>query len=199
LLAPQPNTPDCTTLQQRYANKFSPDTNASQKACIWNPLTQTPYNYIAFVSQDRSSFFSKYGAGLRLTHIYAPARADAGVTQQTRHASVLDLVLGQDESVTGGGLKGAVFKIDGRYPFPYGKLSYLYLFGTSETRLTSNTMAPPLTLATPSGTVPAIPNSSVAVIRLAQPNRDFWQFGFGLNLADILQSLKRPVSSAGVK
>jgi hypothetical protein len=153
--------------------------------CIINPATGIPYNYIAFTNQDRSNFLAKYSAGIRLTHYY-PAKG-----QMVAHSGSIDLGFGQDESITGGALRGAVFKIDGIYPLPFGKLSFIYVFGSASMRLSGNQNYAPLILTVPQGnTTPTIPSANVTVLSLKQPDRDFYRIGFGLDILDIFSKLK---------
>jgi hypothetical protein len=119
--APAVNTPDCTQLLNLFKTHLYADTDPSQNACIRNPATKTAYQYVAFTSQDRSNFLFKYGGGFRYTQIYAPKTPGT-----SPYSGMLDVTMGQDESVTAGRMHGAVFKVDGQTPFPYGNLSFTW-------------------------------------------------------------------------
>jgi hypothetical protein len=184
--APGQNTSECAQLTARYAPPLLfPDADPAQKSCIWNPLGKTPYKYIAFTAQDRSNFLFKYGGGIRLTHVYP--NLDGGTR---KYSGIIDLGLGQDESVTGGNLHGTVFKLDGQVPSPFPGTSLLYFFGSASMRLGGNRIFAPLTLAVPTAGVPTIPDPSVAVLPLQQPTRDFYRFGAGLNMLDLFKKKK---------
>ncbi len=189
--SPAANTPDCTQLLNLFKTQLYADTDTTQNACIWNPATKTAYQYVAFTSQDRSNFLFKYGGGFRYSQIYAPKTPGT-----SPYSGILDVTLGQDETVTGGRMHGAIFKVDGQTPFPYGNLSFIYFFGSASIRLVGNQTFAPLVLATPQGGTPTIPNPAVAVLPLQQPNRDFYRFGVGMNLLDIFSKLKGGPSAA---
>jgi hypothetical protein len=156
-----------------FKTQLFADTDTTQNACIWNPIAKTAYQYVAFTSQDRSNFLFKYGGGFRYTQIYAPKTPGT-----SPYSGMLDVTMGQDETVTGGRMHGAVFKVDGQTPFPYGNLSFIYFFGSASIRLIGNQTSAPLVLATPQGGTPTIPNPAVAVLPLQQPNRDFYLLPF---------------------
>ena len=193
--APGPNTPECAALVSRYPPNPSKgiaglypgpvDANGLQTTCIMNPVTKAAYQYVVFTNQNRSSFLGKYGGGLRLTHVY-PAKG-----QGSPYDGSIDLGIGQDETITGGTFHGAVFKIDGQYPFAYGPMAFIYFFGSASMRLSGNQNYAPLVLTVPTGSmIPTIPSANVTVLSLQQPNRDFYRIGIGLNLLDVFSKLK---------
>jgi hypothetical protein len=186
-VAPAPGTVECTELVSRFsaANGYSPalalNTAANPTTCLAGGYTD-----IAFANQDRSSFFLKYGAGVRSTYRWTFGNCNgAGGSNCSKAYSALDMTLGQDAAVTGGYLRGLVFKLDGQLPIPTGNSSsWLYLFGSSYIRLQSNQNLPPLILQTPPTTV-AVPSPTVIVLPLKQPNRDYYRIGVGLNINQI--------------
>jgi hypothetical protein len=193
--APGPNTPECAALINRYPPNLSrgiaglypgpAGADGLQTTCIINPVTKTAYKYVVFTNQNRSNFLGKYGGGVRLKNVY-PAKGKG-----SPYAGWLDLVFGQDESITGGTFHGTVFKIDGQYPFAYGPLSFIYFFGSASMRLNGNQNYSPLILTVPTGnTTPTVPSADVTVLSTQQPNRDFYRIGIGLNLLDIFSKLK---------
>jgi hypothetical protein len=88
-----------------------------------------------------------------------------------------------------------IFKVDAVHPLPVPSVKFLYLFGSMSVRLSHNTNYSPLILQSASvssltGTgSSAIPNPSVVVLSLVQPNRDYYRFGVGLNLTQIFTKL----------
>jgi hypothetical protein len=94
------------------------------------------------------------------------------------------LTLGQDSSVTGGQLRGVVFKIDGLFPIKTKNYSWLYLFGSAYIRLRTNQNLAPLLLQSPSSPI-SVPSPTVDVLPLVQPNRDYYRLGVGLNINQI--------------
>ncbi len=199
--APGPNTPECATLVNRYPPNPSKGiaglypgplgADGLQTTCIINPATKAAYQYVVFTNQNRSNFLGKYGGGLRLTHVY-PAKG-----QGSPYDGTIDLGIGQDQTITGGTFHGAVFKIDGQYPFAYGPMSFIYFFGSASIRLSGNQNYAPLILTVPTGSMtPTVPSATVTVLSTQQPNRDFYRIGIGLNLLDVFSKLKSgPTSS----
>lgn len=173
---PAAGTVECKTLLQRYPTLQG---YGSGSGCV------SSYTYLALSNQDRTNFFPKYGAGLRLT----PWK------DSTTNAfnGVLDITIGQDSSVTGGILKHPVFKLDGLFPFP--KANAIYVFGSASIRATSNGNYSPLILSSPS-TTPTVPSASVLVVPLQQANRDFYRIGVGLDLKTIFSKLVAATGSS---
>lgn len=185
--APAPNTPECSQLVGRFGQTsgYTPYLVAdpAQKTCLYNPITNTAYNFVSFSNQDRSNFLLKWTAGMRLEHDFSQS------TDQKKEFGTLDLGFGQDETVTGGKLSGWVFKADGVFPLTLAKSAF-YVFGSAAMRTQGNRNLAPLILTVPqAGSTPAIPSTSVVVLPLKQPNRDFYRIGIGLNLLDVLNKL----------
>ena len=186
---PPPNTAECQELVNRFGQNsgYMPYIVAdpAQATCIYNPLTKAAYNYIAFSNQDRSNFLSKWGMGFRLERQFQQEE------KTTKALGVLDIGVGQDETVTGGRLKGWVFKIDSVYPLPIGT-SLLYAFGSVSMRILPDKDLAPLILTVPQGKdTPTVPSTNVIVLPLKQPNRDFYRIGFGLNVTDVFCAFKK--------
>lgn len=189
LNVPAYNTTDCTNLISRYIGSTTPLTsgaNLPTPACLENPIpasAPTAYKYIAYTQQRRTNFLFKWGGGIRFTHIY-PAKATGG----SPYSGMLDLTLGQDQTITGGALSGVVFKMDAQYPLPFSSLSAIYFFGSTSVRIARNQNDPTITMTSTTG-APAIPDPSILVLSTEQPNRDFYRFGIGLNLTDVFSSV----------
>jgi hypothetical protein len=183
---PPAGSAECTTLVQRFSpkNGYSPGLTpapSGSMTCLQPPITD-----IAFANQDRTNFLLKYGAGFRTTFPVPCGPQGSTSTSEpacsTSYRS-LDIGIGQDESVTGGLLRGVVFKLDGILPIPTGSASWLYLFGSAYLRLNRNQDLSPLILQTVTGAT--IPSASVMVLPLRQPNRDYYRLGIGLNISQI--------------
>lgn len=171
---------DCTNFLLQNPNLTPGDTTTM--TCVKNPTSQTGYTAIAYTQQKRTNFLFKWGAGARFTRVY-PARGEGGVP----YAGMLDLTLGQDQSVTGGRTRGVVFRVDAQYPLPFQALSFLYVFGSSSVRLGKNQIDPIINLGTLT-TPPTVPSASVLELPTAQPDRDFYRIGVGVNILDIFSS-----------
>jgi hypothetical protein len=109
--------------------------------------------------------------------------------------------VGQDESITGGHLHGAVVKVEGVYPLPIKGNAFLYLFGAFSVRTLRNQNYSPLILQPASlsglnGTgSTAVPNVNTVVLPLQQPDRDFYRFGIGLDAMCIFTKIFSSSSS----
>jgi hypothetical protein len=184
LTAPPNNSQQCFQLVSLYpvylANgAANPKTNCT----LVNPVTQNPIMTISFAPEGRSNFLVKYAAGFRFTHIFP------GKGNQADYAGSVDLSVGQDQEITGGRFQGMVFRIDAVYPLALGASPYLYLFGTASMKTTGNMNSAPIILSTASSVT--VPSTSVAVLPLTQPNRDFYRFGVGLNISAIFCYLSK--------
>lgn len=184
-----------------------PGTTTPNTSCLFNTAgtaanppanSGTPIQTLAFTNQDRFNFLVKYGAGVRLITRFHTGSSlvcgDAKSYDPERgpcERGVIDFIVGQDEAITGGYLRRFVFKIDGVHPLPIAGSKILYLFGNVSLRFTRNHDLPPLILQsaaldplTKNG-----PTSSVFVLPLKQPDRDFYRYGVGLNLTEIFAKL----------
>jgi len=170
---------------------------------------------IAFSPEDRSSFLLKYAVGIRLInrwHSGSSNRCSAAAPNDHTgdgpgdnfvngpcSRSVVDFTFGQDQAITGGYLRGLVFKSDAIFPIPR---TGIYFFASASIRMTSNQNLSPLILtATPvssgggtstPGTV-TVPSPSVFVLPLKQSDRDFYRIGIAFDLAKILPKLFSPL------
>jgi hypothetical protein len=180
--APAATTAECANFLHENLTLTS-GSSLSTPGCIENTAAGAAYKYIAYTQQKRTDFFFKYGAGVRLSRVF-PARGSGG----SPYADLLDITLGQDQSITGGKTAGMVFRLDGQYALPYGSLSSIYFFGSSSVRLRENQNLTTITLAPATG-APTLPDPTVLVLPTAQPNRDFYRIGVGLNLIDLFSSV----------
>lgn len=175
----------------------------------------TAITNIAFSPEDRSSFLLKYAVGIRLInrwHSGSSNRCSAAAPNDHTgdgpgdnfvngpcSRSVVDFTLGQDQAITGGYLRGLVFKSDAIFPIPR---TGIYFFASASIRIAPNQNLSPLILtATPvssgggtstPGTV-TVPSPSVFVLPLKQSDRDFYRIGIAFDLAKILPKLFSPL------
>ncbi len=204
-VVPQAGTVECSQLVMRFsaANGYYPALSLNTAANPTTCLAGGPpggYTDIAFANQDRSSFLLKYGAGLRTTYPWTFGTCNGASGSCSIAYAALDASLGQDASVTGGYLRGLVFKLDGILPIPTGSSSWLYLFGSSYVRLHHNENFAPLILATPPTTATVtVPSPSVFVLPLRQPNRDYYRIGVGLNINQLWCKLSSSGCSSSVQ
>ncbi len=203
----------------RFGQQFRADniiagtnSNAATPACLVNansvtsaptttPVTYTPITTIGFSNQDRTNFLGKAVVGIRAIDRFVDSNSSACGDLDTSKKiapcsrGFVDFLVGQDASVTGGKMRHFVFKIDGVHPLPVKSVSFLYLFGSVTIRFTRNINYAPLVLQ--SGDVTsltgngsnAVPNTSVVVLPLTQPDRDFYRFGAGVDIANVFKKL----------
>jgi hypothetical protein len=110
-----------------------PDLNSSSYplfASTFPGTTGTNYQAIAFITQDRNRFFHQYFGGFRIdTHYFSDVLA---ATTRSQHS--LDVMIGQNASITGGALQGPVLRFEAFYAIPTGKTvpNFIYLFGNGQ-------------------------------------------------------------------
>jgi hypothetical protein len=222
--SPAFGTVECQTLLGRFQTQFTADniiaatsTNAPAPAtgasapCLVNSKsivsttggvsTFTPVTTIGFSNQDRSSFLGKASIGVRtMDRFITGDNVACGDTDSSSQIGpcergVVDFVVGQDASVTGGQMRNFVLKVDGVHPLPVKSVSFIYLFGAAIIRIHGNTNLTPLVLqagdvaALTGNGANAVPNTGVVILPLTQPNRDFYRFGVGININSVFKKL----------
>lgn len=143
----------------------------------------TGMQYVAFTLPDRDRFFRQAYGGFRLmTHFIGDSKA--------RPPETFDLTYGFNESVTGGRIRGGVMRLEGFVPLPTDTMSWVYVFGTGLFKPgTRATISSPFLLnAAPSGTLPTDPG--VVVISTPQADRDYYRVGVGMDLVDLVKTMK---------
>jgi hypothetical protein len=136
--------------------------------------------YISFIPRDRNRFFRQYYAGLRMEAI-------PNSPEQKR--AIFDVMIGQNEAVTGGRLRGPVLRLDGFYPLPTGVdsiASFIYLFGTAHLRFARNQDRDPLILNRSDA---SISSSDPKLVIQAVPvdDRDSYRIGVGIDLIGLIK------------
>jgi len=142
--------------------------------------------YVAFASDDRLKFYKDYYAGIRLkTFYYDPDTAEA----LGRFPATLDAVFGQNETVTGGRLRGVVGRIDGFYPFPFDSLKFIYLFGTADILVGGRKAQNTIFLQQATNT-PALPDPSILLVSTPQLARDHYRLAVGIDVLQLFSTIK---------
>jgi len=207
-LPAQPSTPYITTTTTPMAGTSTSTT--SGPFCIINPVpittttnsngststvtvSGTAQTNIAFAPEDRNSFLLKYFAGVRLINRWHNNSNDARCAPSTPCTrTMVDLTVGQDETITGGMLRHFVGKAEAAFPVP--KATSICFFGSAAWRFSRNQNLSPLilqpaTIVTSSPNPPAtitLPSTSTWILPLTQPNRDFYRIGIGIDLTDLI-------------
>jgi hypothetical protein len=167
--------------------------------------------YIAITPVDRDRFLRQWYAGIRLKTYYCEN------TECTRvknvFPAIVDVMFGQNEAVTGGSRKRGgtpdpndpnklvgqkeayVLRIDGFYPFPIKEANFLYFYGSAIMKIGGRVnITTPLFLDNPGTTVqisdPAVFMPSTSILKLQQPDRDYYKIGVGINLTDFFNRNK---------
>jgi len=161
----------------------------------------TTKSFIVFVTPDRSRFFRRIYAGFRVKSYYfsKDVRADCypptGRSEERGDCEapynifpgIMDVTLGQDESITSGLLRGLVFRAEASYPLSF--FPGVHLYTSVYTLLRRNRPSPPfssfLVQAPDAGS-----NNDASTFRFPVPplSRDYFRIGIGV---DILQVLKK--------
>ncbi len=162
-------------------------------------LVDIPQSFtnIAFVNQERSRFFRKYYAGLRLkTYHFSPLvenkyECDPGYHGPCEgllnaYPGVIDLTVGQDEQITGGRLSRWLFRLDAVYPLPF--VPGLHIFGSVYSAFQKNRLSEPLFL--PATSTTPISDPSVFIVNVPQRDRDVYRLGIGVDLLQVIKKYK---------
>lgn len=193
-----PVTTPPTTTPSCLVNQNSPTTTTGNGATT---TTYAPIKTIGFSNQDRASFLGKEVFGFRtIDRFLGSGNVACGDPDTVNRIGpcergVVDWTFGQDASITGGMMRRYIFKIDAVHPLPVASVNFLYLFGSVSLRISPNKDYAPLILqsadvASLTGTgANAIPNPSVVVLSLVQPDRDYYRFGVGVNASQLFTTL----------
>ena len=159
--------------------------------------------YIAFVFPERDRFLRQFYGGVRFKTYYY----DKGGALINRFPALLDVMLGQNEGVTGGRLKSDLTDAEGKligrkrsyvlrleafYPFPLKETSFLYLFGSAMMKVGGGGVKidTPLILDTAQSNI-LVTNDDVFVAPTLQTNRDYYRLGIGVDLIDLFNRNKK--------
>lgn len=151
------------------------------------------FTNIAFIDRERSRFFRKYFAGIRLkTYQFTDLVKGACDPDYDRPCEglynlfpgIIDLTVGQDEQVTAGHLSHFVFRLDAVYPLPFA--SAFNLFGSINSAFQKNVSTNPLIL--PATSTTPLNDPSVFIVNVDPRNRDIYRIGLGVNLLELFKS-----------
>lgn len=169
----------------------------------------TGKEFVAFVPLDRDRFLRQWYAGIRLKTFYCENQDCQ--TFRNSFPAIVDFMVGQSESVTGGRTKYAitdpadktkvlgykkayVFKVDAFYPMPFKEASFLYLYGTAIMKIGGGGVKINSPLFLDPGSIlifdPKVYVPPAQLQELLQPNRDYYKIGIGVNLTDLFNRNK---------
>jgi hypothetical protein len=138
---------------------------------------------ITVYTQSRGRFYRSYDAGFRLK-LYPKVR---GVDAEL-FPGILDLTVGQNDYVTGGGFRGPV--IHGSVSFPL--FSGSYAFASMDIATYGKGDSGPIFLSpTPAqltNSTATPPTVTVLTVQVQPPNRDRYMIGFGVDLIYLLRN-----------
>lgn len=166
------------------------------------------YKNVAFVLPNRSRFYRDYFAGFRLrTYYFTGACKDANSDQTPESPSsackvvntypgTFDVRFGEDETVTGGFLRGVVLTLTGTYPLP-GTSGTVRVFGSTYLRLHKNQNTLALALVAPNPAV-AITDPSVVIQSIAASDQDYYRLGVGVDLIALIGKWANPSKTGPV-
>jgi Carboxypeptidase regulatory-like domain len=143
-------------------------------------------SFVAFVPDDRYRFYKQYYGGIRVKTFYYDRDTDEPLG---RFPASFEAVLGQNETITGGRLHGAVLRLEGFYPLPYDAVHFVYLFGTADLLMSGQRGGNAIILQEATNP-PAIPDPSVFLIRTPQLNRDHYRLGVGIDFLQVVNAIK---------
>jgi hypothetical protein len=140
---------------------------------------------MTFLPSDRTHFYRYYDAGLRIK-LYANDYQDKTI----RFPAIIDLTLGQNEYVTGGDLHGPVLHVGGSLPIP--GIDYAYFFGSMDMGFAGTEGGGPQLQLIPAPVTTGLTATSPGVYQVwtSQPNRDRYEFGFGIDIFHLFAKKK---------
>jgi hypothetical protein len=202
-----------------------PEVNDARRTDFVNRYGEPPdgKKYLALTPVDRDRFLRQWYAGFRLKTL-ACTDQDCHTYRNTSPA-IVDFMFGQNEAVTGGSLKRGgtpdptdptgqrligqkhsfVLRIDGFYPLPFKEKSFLFLYGSAMMKIGGGgvKVTTPLFLDNPGTTVqisdPAVFMPPTSVLKLQQPDRDYYKIGIGINLSELLKLGNKPANNEAAK
>lgn len=163
-----------------------------------------------FYEQDRSRFFRRYYVGLRLkTYFFNPDLHSYCQPFEKRHLDegdcavpydifpgIIDLTVGQDESVTRGRPLGIVARMEAVYPLPW--YPGLHIFGSVLTKIHGVTQVNQpfsgYTIVTPASG--AATDLNTFRFALQPLDRDYFRIGIGVDLIQVFKKTGQPSKNA---
>jgi hypothetical protein len=158
------------------------------------PAETSGKEFVAFVRPDRDRFFRQYYAGFRVQGFFFNRY---NIPLQ-RFPAQLDVTFGQNEYVTGGRVRGGLFRLDGYYPLPFSPLQFINLYGTAVLKPARTQIKNGLILEPATGAgAPTVTDPRVALISVPQFNRDYYKVGVGIDFIAFTQALLRWKQGSG--
>lgn len=181
-------------LQGEYSQLYS----ALNTKCSTSPTT-CPLEHVAFVLPNRSRFYRSYFGGFRLkTFFFKDSNGNKVCTQVDSCApadifpGTFDFTVGQDETVTGGKLRGIVGTISVNYPIT--RWPWLRVFGAAYLRFAGNQNSQALALPATQSFV-SIEDPSVVLQQIQPRDKDYFRLGFGIDLVQLVKAMAKRWSS----
>jgi len=163
-----------------------------------SPVIQDPTGtnkaFITFVTPDRSRFFRRYFTGFRLKSYYF-SKDVKGEAPYDIFPGIIDLTFGQDEAVTGGLLRGVLFRAEAAYPMPF--YQGIHIYASVYSALGRNRPSVPFsafTIQAPD----AGSNNDANTFRFSVPplNRDYFRIGVGVDVIQVFKKTGQPKANA---
>jgi hypothetical protein len=198
-----PNTNLLTQLQnnpqfqREYPQLYSAACGSSTSCGPLATSFVSQYHSVAFVLPDRSRLYRSYFAGFRfVTNLFDSknCQRSTDLTDWTRcryapiFPGIVDLTFGQDESVTGGVLRGVVTTLSGNFPFP--RVGWVRIFGSASVRLRANSNFAVLELPTNTSPV-ALNDPTVFLQPIAPQDQDYFRVGVGIDVFQFINKAKK--------
>lgn len=155
---------------------------------------------VAFVFPDRSRFYRSYFGGIRLRTFYFKGDCQNlsdfsnPCSAPDTYPGTFDARFGQDETVTGGMLRGVVLTLTGSYPLP-GTSNAVRIFGSAYLRLHKNVNTRALVLV-PSQSFTSLDDPSVVVQSIQPSDQDYFRLGLGVDLIALIRKWTTAASAA---
>jgi hypothetical protein len=145
--------------------------------------------YLAYIPQDRTRFFRNYSAGLVIKKYYYKG-GNTKPEDDWTFPGMVSATFGQNEYVTRGQLRGYVLHIEGSWPLPGtlgGKLAGgFYAFGAIDTNVSDQNSSTQQFILPTAGSTVNLTSPGVAIIPVAQPNRDRYRFGLAVDIVKLV-------------
>jgi hypothetical protein len=140
---------------------------------------------VAFLFPSRSRFYRDYFAGIRIRTFFLSGDCPGTTCRPDNiYPGTFDVRLGQDETVTGGHLRGTVLTLAGTYPVP-GTKGTVRVFGSVYLRTHKNQNSPTLVLI-PNSKFVALDDATVAVQQIQPSDQDYFRLGLGVDLIPLI-------------
>jgi len=151
-------------------------------------------------SQDASNVVATQTVDTAGKALKKPATLDEDPCQETPYnvfAGIIDMTFGKDEAVTGGHLKGWLFRIEASYPLPF--YPGMHVFGSIYTGGKDPKLPPfnAIAIQAPDNNATITPNDSNTFRFQVPPlNRDYFRIGIGVDLVQLFKKAGQPKTTS---